>query len=48
MTKKKIAIISSIAAVIVVVAVVLGLYFGGVIGNYVHRNMNDFSGFSDF
>lgn len=48
MTKKKIAIISSIAAVIVVVAVVLGLYFGGVIGNYVHRTLNDFSGFSDF
>lgn len=48
MTKKKIAIISSIAAVIVAVAVVLGLYFGGVIGNYVHRTLNDFSGFSDF
>lgn len=48
MAKRKIAIISGIAAVIVIVAVVLGLYFGGVIGNYVHRTLNDFSGFSDF
>lgn len=50
MTKKAklITIVSAIAAVLVAVAVVLGLYFGGVIGNYVHRTIYDFDGFSDF